>query len=103
MVAALKSRQRTPQGEMLGGNYDSRIVRDPSGFVLDGREAFMAKLTAAEYAKSTHSSPDELGKRVWELYIAGGRVVSAKGQQSETTVATEGCAVEGPFDLSRLT
>jgi Bifunctional DNA primase/polymerase, N-terminal len=65
---ARKTRQRTRQGDMLG-TYDARIVRDADGRVADGREAFMAKLLAAEYAKGTHTSPDDLGCRVWARFV----------------------------------
>src|SRR5262245_37526019 len=77
--AALKSRQRSRQGEMLAGKYDSHIVRGWNGLVVDGREAFMAKLLAAEYAKATHASPDELGDRVWNRFIAEADLSRAKG------------------------
>ena len=56
--ATLKARQQARQGEMLGsGIFDARIRRDARGLVIDGREAFLTKLTAAEYAKGTHETP----------------------------------------------
>src|SRR5262245_19348333 len=78
--AALKSRQRSRQGEMLAGKYDSHIVRGSNGLVVDGREAFMAKLLSAEYAKATHPSPDELGDRVWKRFVAEADLARPKGR-----------------------
>lgn len=78
MEAARETGQRTRQGEMLG-MYDARIVRDADGRVVDGREAFMAKLLAAEYAKGTHTSPDDLGRRVWARFIEEADLSRPKG------------------------
>jgi hypothetical protein len=78
--AARGTRQRTRQGEMLS-MYESRIVRDADGRVVDGREAFMAKLTAAKYAKGTHTSPDELGRRVWARFIEEADLSRPKGSK----------------------
>jgi Bifunctional DNA primase/polymerase, N-terminal len=78
-VSSLKSRQRARQGDMLRSQYDARIVRDADGRVVDGREAFMAKLTASEFAKRTHRTPDELGTRVWARFIAEIDVARPKG------------------------
>jgi hypothetical protein len=66
--AAVRARQQSRQIELLGSQYDARIVRDANGRVIDGREAFMAKLMAAEYAKGTHTSPDDLAGRVWARF-----------------------------------
>jgi Bifunctional DNA primase/polymerase, N-terminal len=46
---ALRARQQNSHAKLLGSKYDARIVRDGNGRVIDGREAFLAKLTAAEY------------------------------------------------------
>jgi hypothetical protein len=77
--AARKTRQRTRQGETLS-TYDARIERDADGRVVDGREALMAKLVAAEYAKHTHASPDELGRRVWARFIEEADLSRPKGR-----------------------
>jgi hypothetical protein len=66
--AALRARQQTRQAEMLGSQYDARIVRDAKGRVIDGREAFLAKLMAAEYARGAYKSPDELARGVWARF-----------------------------------
>jgi hypothetical protein len=79
---ALKSRQRARQGEMLGAIYDSRIVRNSNGLVVNGREAFMAKLVAAEYARDTHASPDELGHSVWNRFVAEAELSRPKGSNA---------------------
>ena len=68
--------------------------------MVDGREAFMAKLVAAEYAKGRHASPDELAHRVWlgssRKPICRGR----KGSNPKTAMAVEGRIGEGPRNLS---
>src|SRR5262245_51186650 len=76
---ALRARQRARQGDMLGSQYDARIVRDADGRVMDGREAFMAKLTAAEFAKRLHSSPDDVAHRVWAQFSAEADLSRPKG------------------------
>jgi Bifunctional DNA primase/polymerase, N-terminal len=76
---SLKSRRRARQGELLGGQYDARIVHDSDGRVTDGREAFMAKLIAAEYARGTHRSPDDLGLRVWGQFAVEADLSRPKG------------------------
>jgi hypothetical protein len=78
MDTALKSRHRTRQGE-LDSPPDAQIVRGADGRVVDGREAFMARLTAAEFAKRVHRTPDELGTRVWAKFIAEADLSRAKG------------------------
>jgi hypothetical protein len=78
MDAALKSRHSARQGEMLG-TYDARIKTDANGRVVDGRDAFMAKLMAAEYAKGTHASPEELSRRVWARFGEGADLARCKG------------------------
>ena len=78
MGEALKLRHSARQGEMLGA-YDARIVMDASGCVVDGREAFMAKLLAAEYAKGTHASPEDLGRRVWARFVEVAELSRGKG------------------------
>jgi hypothetical protein len=61
------------------GTYNSRIVRDASGLAIDGREAFMASLTMAEYARGDYTTPDDLGRRVWALFIVGAELLRGKG------------------------
>lgn len=78
MGAKLKSRHSTRQGEMLG-TYDARIMRDAKGRVVDGREAFMAKLLSAEYAKGQHGTPEELGRRVWARFVEVAELSRGKG------------------------
>ena len=75
MAAALKSRHRTPGRNAR--RYDARIVRDANGRVVDGREAFMANLMAAEYAKDKNTSPENLADRVWAQFVAESRSVAA--------------------------
>ncbi len=89
MDAAQKSRQRARQGEILP-QPDPRMVRDANGRVIDGREALLARVTAAEFAKRTHATPDELGNRVWAMFIGEADLSRPKGQQSEAAVVTEG-------------
>jgi hypothetical protein len=78
----LKARERVRQGEMLASRYDAQIFPDADGRVIDGREAYMAKLTAAEFAKRTHSSPEEVANRVWGHFIAGADLSRPKGSNS---------------------
>lgn len=78
VAAALKLRQSALQGDMLGA-FDSRIIRDPNGRVVDGREALMAKLTAAEYAKGSHITPIDLGHRVWATFVDEAELSRPKG------------------------
>ena len=66
----LQSRQRARQGEMLNSPLNARIIRDADGRVVDGREAFLTSLTAAEYAKG-FTTPEELAGRVWARFIEG--------------------------------
>jgi Bifunctional DNA primase/polymerase, N-terminal len=82
-TASLKSRQRARQGEMLGSQYGSRIMRAADGRVIDGRESFMANLIAAEYAKATHRSPDDLGHRVWAQFSAEADLSRPKGSNPQ--------------------
>jgi hypothetical protein len=77
--AAGKKRQRARQGEMLGSVYDTLIDRDADGRVIDGREAFMAKITAGEFAKGLHASPDDLGRRVWARFADEADLSRPKG------------------------
>jgi Bifunctional DNA primase/polymerase, N-terminal len=77
--AARKTRQRSRQGQMLGSVYDPRILTDADGRVIDGREALMAKITAAEYARGTHASPDDLGRRVWARFVEEADLSRPKG------------------------
>jgi AraC-like DNA-binding protein len=76
---ALRTRRQSRHVEMLGSKYDARIVCDASGSVIDGREAFLAKLTAAEYAKGAHCSPDELAGRVWATFVSDADLSRPKG------------------------
>lgn len=76
--AALKSRQSARQGDLLGV-FDTRIIRDANGRVVDGREALMTKLTAAEYAKGSHTTPVDLGHRVWARFIEEAELSRGKG------------------------
>jgi hypothetical protein len=78
MDAVLKSRHWTRQGE-LSGPPDAQTVRGADGRVVDGREAFMARLTAAEFAKRTHGTPHQLGTRVWARFIAEADLSRPKG------------------------
>jgi hypothetical protein len=78
MPAALKSRQRARQGD-LANQPDPRTVRDNNGRVIDGREALLARLTAAEFAKRTHATPDELSYRVWAMFIGEADLSRPKG------------------------
>ena len=57
--AALQSRQRARQGEMVSSPLNVRIIRDGDGRVIDGREAFLTSLTAAEYAQDRFTTPEE--------------------------------------------
>lgn len=75
---ALQTRQRTRQGEMLGGPLKPRIVRDGRGLVVDGREALLTSLTAAEYAKG-FTTVDELVIRVWARFQADADLGRPKG------------------------
>jgi hypothetical protein len=77
--SSLKSRQRARQGEMLGTEYDARIVYGPDGRVVDGREAFMAKLIAAEFARDKNISPETLANQVWARFIAEADLSRPKG------------------------
>ena len=79
--ATLQSRQRARQGEMLNSPLNARIIRDADGRVVDGREAFMASLTAAEYAKG-FTTPEELASRVWARFIEGADLSRPKGSNS---------------------
>lgn len=101
--AARKTRQRTRHGEMLGSVYDPRIERNAEGLVIDGREAFLPKITAAEFAKRPHASPIDLAHRVWGQVHRGSRSVAAEGQQPGAAVGTEGRLVESALDLSART
>src|SRR5262249_22378852 len=56
---AQETPQRTRQGERLGGSLNARIDRDERGLVIDGREALLTSLTAAEYARG-FTTVDEL-------------------------------------------
>jgi hypothetical protein len=76
--AARRTRQRTRQGETLS-TYDARIVLDADGRVVDGREAFMAKLISAEFAKDRQASPDILANRVWGRFLAEADLSRPKG------------------------
>jgi Bifunctional DNA primase/polymerase, N-terminal len=78
-TADLKTRQRTCHVEMLSGSLGTRIERDAQGRVVDGREAFMTSLTAAEYARHAQASPDELGNRVWARFVAEADLLRPKG------------------------
>jgi Bifunctional DNA primase/polymerase, N-terminal len=79
-TATLKARQQARQGEMLSsGILDARIQRDVRGFVIDGREAFLTKLTAAEYAKGTHVTPGDLANRVWSRFASDADLARPKG------------------------
>ena len=70
-TATLDVRQQARQGEMLAsGTLNGRIQRDARGLVIDGREAFLTKLTAAEYAKGTHQTPTDLANRVWSRFAS---------------------------------
>jgi AcrR family transcriptional regulator len=77
--AALRARQKARQVEMLGSQYNDRIVCDANGRVTDGREPFLAKLTAAEYAKGAYRSPDELARGVWARFAHDTDLSRAKG------------------------
>jgi hypothetical protein len=55
------------------------MVRDDNGRVIDGREALLARVTAAEFAKRTHATPDELGNRVWAMFIGEADLSRPKG------------------------
>jgi hypothetical protein len=57
--------------------YDARIARDESGLVVDGREALLAKLTAAEYARG-HVG-DDLAKAVWVRFSTEADLSRPKG------------------------
>jgi hypothetical protein len=74
-----RTHQPTLQGDSVGGVYDSRIVRDADGRVIDGREALMAKITAAEFAVGTHASPDVLGRRIWARFVVEADLSRPKG------------------------
>jgi hypothetical protein len=78
---SMRSRQRACQGE-LANSSDGRMVRDGDGRVVDGREALLARLTAAEFAKRTHATPDELGSRVWGRFIAEADLSRPKGSNA---------------------
>jgi hypothetical protein len=79
-TVTLKARHRARQREMLAsGSLDARIQRDAKGFVIDGREAFLTKLTAAEYAKGTHETPEDLANRVWNRFATDADLSRPKG------------------------
>jgi Bifunctional DNA primase/polymerase, N-terminal len=79
-TATLKARHRARQREMLAsGSLDARIQRDAKGLVIDGREAFLTKLTAAEYAKGTHETPGDLANRVWNRFATDADLSRPKG------------------------
>jgi hypothetical protein len=83
-TATLKARQQARQGEMLAsGLLDARIQRDARGLVIDGREAFLTKLTAAEYAKGTHETPGDLANRVWARFASDADLSRPKGSNSK--------------------
>jgi hypothetical protein len=82
-ASAARTRRRTLPGEACGG-YDARIFRDPDGRVIDGREALLAKLTAAEFAKDKNISPDVLANRVWAAFIAEADLSRPKGSNPRT-------------------
>jgi Bifunctional DNA primase/polymerase, N-terminal len=73
-----KSNQQARQGDLLGA-YDARIVLNDAGLVVDGREAFLAKLTAAEYAKDGRIAPDDLAHRVFARFSAQADLARPKG------------------------
>jgi len=81
--ASLKSRLRTRQGDMLGNQNNSRIIRDAGGRVMDGREALMRNLTAAEFARDRNVSPAILATRVWARFIAEADLSRHKGSRSK--------------------
>jgi hypothetical protein len=78
---ATKSRARTGQRRrFLSENcYDDRIVLDDRGLVVDGREAFLAKLTAAGYARRDFNTPDDLAKAVWAKFSTEADLSRPKG------------------------
>jgi hypothetical protein len=78
VTSSLKLRQRARQGDMLAG-YDGRIVRDANGRVIDGREAFLAKLISAEFAREKNTLSDNLANRVWARFIAEADLSRPKG------------------------
>ena len=78
-TATLKIRQQARQGKMLGSGLDARIERDARGLVVDGREAFLTSLTAAEYAKRTQRTPDELATCVWIRFSTEADLARPKG------------------------
>jgi hypothetical protein len=51
--------------------------------VIDGREAFLTKLTAAEYAKGTHETPGDLANRVWARFASDADLSRPKGSNSK--------------------
>jgi hypothetical protein len=71
-TGAMKSYQRASPRDFPAhqSQYESRISRDERGIVVDGREAFMAKLTAAQYARGDFGSPQELANKVWAEFSA---------------------------------
>ena len=77
--AAKKTRHRTLQGEMLGSVYDAGILRNADGVVIDGREALLAKIAAAEFAKGAHATPVDLGHRIWAKFIEEADLSRPKG------------------------
>jgi hypothetical protein len=77
--AASETGQRTRQGEMLGSVYDPHIERNAQGLVIDGRESFLAKISAAEFAKRAHASPIDLAHRIWAQFIAEADLSRPKG------------------------
>jgi hypothetical protein len=83
-TAPLNVRQQARQGEMLAsGTLNGRIQRDARGLVIDGREAFLTKLTAAEYAKGTHETPGDLANRVWARFASDADLSRPKGSNSK--------------------
>ena len=64
---------------MLGSGYDPRIERNADGLVIDGREAFLARITAAEFAKRAHASPIDLAHRIWAKFIGEADLSRPKG------------------------
>jgi Bifunctional DNA primase/polymerase, N-terminal len=74
----IAARHRARQGDMLD-DKDRGIIKNAAGLVVDGRERFLAKITAAEYAKDKEASPDVLAGRVWARFLAEADVSRPKG------------------------
>jgi hypothetical protein len=62
-------------------SYNARIVRDTHGLVIEGREAFLAKLISAGYGRGEFNTPDDLAKAAWAEFSANADLSRPKGSK----------------------